>query len=175
MEYLIVVDMQKDFVNGALGSQMAVDIIPAVQKKIRNFQGKVLFTRDTHQKNYMETQEGKKLPIPHCIQGTDGWEIIPELREFCKEEPINKPTFGSIQLMERLQKENESEPVTSIQLIGVCTDICVISNALLLKAALPEVPVSVDASCCAGVTEESHQRALLAMQACQINIEGEFR
>lgn len=169
-DYLIVVDMQKDFVDGALGSDMARKIVPAVRKKIENFQGKVLFTRDTHQENYLETQEGRNLPVSHCIKGTEGWEIIPELREFCKEAPIDKPTFGSMELAHRLAKENEIIPVASVELIGVCTDICVISNALLIKAALPEVPVSVDASCCAGVTLERHQRALLAMKACQISV-----
>lgn len=169
-DYLIVVDMQKDFVDGALGSEMARDIVPAVRKKIENFHGKVLFTRDTHQENYMETQEGRNLPVPHCIKGTEGWEIIPELKGFCKEEPIDKPTFGSIQLAQRLAEENETNPITSVELIGVCTDICVISNAFLIKAVLPEVLVSVDASCCAGVTKESHQRALLAMEACQISV-----
>lgn len=173
MDYLIVVDMQKDFVDGALGSQMAVAIVPAVQKKIREFQGKIIFTRDTHQKDYMDTQEGKNLPVSHCIQGTEGWEIIPQLREYCTEEPINKPTFGSLELAERLAKENEKEPISSITLIGVCTDICVISNAILVKSALPEIPVYVDASCCAGVTQESHERALEAMKVCQIYVQND--
>lgn len=172
MDYLIVVDMQKDFVDGALGSQMAVDIIPAVKKKIEEFQGKIIFTRDTHQENYMETQEGKNLPVPHCIQGTKGWEIIPELKDLCKEEPVNKPGFGSMELVCRLQKENEEEVVSSVTFIGVCTDICVISNVFLIKSAFPEVPVYVDAACCAGVTKESHQRALDAMKACQVYVQN---
>ncbi len=173
MNYLIVVDMQVDFVNGALGTAEAVAIVPAVEKHIRRFQknacGKVIFTRDTHFKNYLSTQEGRKLPVEHCIKNTSGWQIIPELLPYCTH-VIDKPTFGSTDLMELLKAEHEKEPISSITLIGLCTDICVISNALLLKAALPEVTIYVDSACCAGVTPESHENALAAMKMCQINI-----
>ena len=142
---LIVVDMQNDFIDGALGTKEAAAIVPKVEEKIRNFEGKVFFTRDTHETYYLETQEGKNLPVPHCIRGTAGWQIREELDALRKTEPIDKETFG-------------------------CTDICVIANALLIKASLPEVPICVDATCCAGVTPESHENALKAMEACQIRI-----
>ena len=166
MKYLIVVDMQKDFVDGALGTAEAQAIVENVEKKIRAFDGKVIFTRDTHEENYMTTQEGRNLPVPHCIRGTEGWEIIPELRVLC-DDVIDKPTFGSVALAARLAAAGDAE---SVELIGLCTDICVISNALLIKAQMPEVPVSVDASCCAGVTPESHNNALSAMKMCQIAV-----
>lgn len=173
MNYLIVVDMQKDFVDGALGTKEAVAIVPNVVEKIKNFDGKVLFTRDTHHENYMETQEGKNLPVSHCIKGTEGFELISELKMFCDSEPIDKPTFGSASLGQMLQEEHAKEAITSITLIGLCTDICVISNAFVIKAFLPEVPIIVDASCCAGVTPESHLRALESMKTCQIQIINE--
>ena len=166
MKYLIVVDMQKDFVDGALGTAEAQSIVENVEKKIRAFDGKVIFTRDTHKENYMTTQEGRNLPVPHCIRGSEGWEIIPELRALC-DDVIDKPTFGSMALAARLAVAGDVE---SVELIGLCTDICVISNALLIKAQMPEVPVSVDASCCAGVTVESHNNALSAMKMCQIAV-----
>lgn len=167
---LLVIDMQNDFIDGALGTPEAVAIVPNVREKIRNFDGTVLFTRDTHGENYMETQEGKNLPVPHCIRGTDGWQIRPELEELRVTEPIDKGTFGSDELGRILRDLNEKEPIGSITVIGLCTDICVISNALLAKAFLPEVPIEVDASCCAGVTPESHENALKAMASCQIRI-----
>lgn len=167
---LIVVDMQNDFIDGALGTKEAVTIVPKVADKIKHFEGKVIFTRDTHGENYMDTQEGKKLPVPHCIRGTAGWEISPALVSFCKEMPVDKPTFGSTKLASMLVEMNEEEPIESITLIGLCTDICVISNALLAKASLPEVPIIVDSECCAGVTPESHNNALEAMKMCQINV-----
>ena len=159
MDYLVVVDMQNDFVTGALGTKEAVSIIPNVKKKIEDFKGTVLYTRDTHEKNYLHTQEGKNLPVEHCIRDTKGWELIPELGEVPTQSIINKPTFGSASLGELLRLKNREGGIASITLIGLCTDICVISNALLLKAFLPEVPIFVDSSCCAGVTVESHQRA----------------
>ena len=170
MKVLVVVDMQNDFVDGALGTWEAQQIVESVKEKVVKFDGKVFFTRDTHQANYLDTQEGKKLPVEHCIENTNGWEIIDALKDLVKEEPVNKPTFGSIELAKKLEVLNAEEPIESIELIGVCTDICVISNAMLIKATLPEVPISVDSKCCAGVTEESHQRALDAMQMCQISI-----
>lgn len=172
-DILIVVDMQNDFIDGALGTAEAVAIVPKVADKIRNFSGRIIFTRDTHGEDYMDTQEGKNLPVPHCIKGTKGWQINPMLQELCKEEPIDKVTFGSEGLASILKEANEENPIGSITLIGLCTDICVISNALLIKAFLPEVPMVVDASCCAGVTPESHRNALAAMKTCQIKIENE--
>ena len=172
-DILIVVDMQNDFIDGALGTAEAVAIVPKVEEKIRNFPGKVLFTRDTHSENYMESQEGKNLPVVHCIRGTPGWEIREELAALCATEPIDKPTFGSTRLGEVLLGLNTLEPIGSVTLVGLCTDICVISNALLVKAYLPEVPIRVDAACCAGVTPESHRTALEAMKICQIQIVNE--
>ena len=167
---LLVIDMQNDFIDGALGTPEAVDIVPKVREKIKNFDGTVLFTRDTHGENYMETQEGKNLPVPHCIRGTEGWQIRPELEELRVTEPIDKGTFGSDELGKILRDLNDEDPIGIITVIGLCTDICVISNALLAKAFLPEVPIEVDASCCAGVTPESHENALKAMASCQIRI-----
>lgn len=172
-EILIVVDMQNDFIDGALGTSEAAAIVPKVADKIKNFNGRIIFTRDTHGEDYMNTQEGKKLPVPHCIKGTEGWQISPALRELCKEEPIDKVTFGSSELVSILEAANEEDQIAGITLIGLCTDICVISNALLIKAFLPEVSLTVDASCCAGVTPESHRNALTAMKSCQIEIENE--
>ncbi|WMC93407.1 cysteine hydrolase family protein [Kineothrix sp. MB12-C1] len=173
MNYLIVVDMQNDFVDGALGTKEAISIVPKVVEKIKNFSGKILYTKDTHEENYMETQEGRNLPVPHCIKDTKGWMLCPEVEALCTEEPITKPTFGSVTLGQVLQEMNEKEPIDSITLIGLCTDICIISNAFLIKAVLPEVPIVVDASCCAGVTPESHKRALESMRTCHIQIENE--
>lgn len=173
MKYLIVVDMQVDFVSGALGTREAQAIVDRAAEKIRAFEGRVIFTRDTHEENYLSTQEGKKLPVPHCIRESEGWQIIPELTDLIRDTVIDKPTFGSTELAALLISENEREQIESVELIGLCTDICVISNALLIKAALPEVSVIVDAACCAGVTPESHKNALSAMKMCQIAIENE--
>ena len=174
MRYLIVVDMQKDFVDGALGSKEAAAIVPAVLRRIEKAADageQVIFTRDTHQADYLSTQEGRNLPVEHCIEGTEGWQIIPELRESAeKATVIDKPTFGSRELGEYLAEENEREAIGQITLIGLCTDICVISNAMLLKAFLPEVPLVVEADCCAGVTPDSHRQALEALKVCQIGI-----
>ena len=167
---LIVVDMQNDFIDGALGTKEAVAIVPKVEEKIRNFDGEVFFTRDTHENWYLETQEGKNLPVAHCIRDTEGWQIRKELDALRKTEPVDKDTFGSTELAGELVAINEDEEIESITLVGLCTDICVISNALLIKASLPEVPIYVDASCCAGVTPESHENALKAMEMCQIKI-----
>lgn len=172
-DILIVVDMQNDFIDGALGTSEALAIVPKAAEKIRAFKGRVLFTRDTHLENYMETQEGRRLPVPHCIKDTVGWLIRPELDALRKEEPVDKPTFGSKELAEELLRADSEEEIGSVTLIGLCTDICVISNALLVKAFLPEVPVTVDAACCAGVTPESHKNALSAMKMCQIEIINE--
>lgn len=170
MKVLLVIDMQNDFIDGALGTKEAVAIVPNVIKKIKEFDGVVYATRDTHEENYLDTQEGKNLPVKHCVRGSKGWQIQKDIQALLKTEPIDKPTFGSVKLGELLVKENEKEKIESITLVGLCTDICVISNAMVAKANLPEVPIYVDAACCAGVTPESHERALAAMRACQIHV-----
>ena len=167
MKVLIVVDMQKDFVDGALGSAEAVAILPAVKALIESFDGEVYFTRDTHFENYMSTEEGKHLPVPHCIKDTEGWQIVPALDALRTTQPIDKLTFGSKELIELLADKQDIESIT---LCGLCTDICVISNALLIKAYYPEIPLFVVANACAGVTPESHQNALDAMKMCQVEI-----
>lgn len=166
---LVVVDMQKDFIDGALGTKEAAEIVDNVAELIKGFDGEVVFTRDTHFDNYMETQEGKKLPVPHCIKGSEGWEIDKKLAVLRPGgmKVFDKPTFGSVELANYLKSLDSLETVT---LIGLCTDICVISNALLIKAFLPEVNISVVEKCCAGVTPESHRNALEAMKMCQIDI-----
>ena len=178
MKILIVIDMQNDFIDGALGTPEAVEIVPAVAEKIRQYReagNPVVFTRDTHGEDYLTTQEGKKLPVPHCIRGTEGWEIIPQLQEYAAH-PIDKPTFGSRELGALLKARDEDlrkqgKPgVEKVTLIGVCTDICVLSNALLVKAFLPEAEIVVEADRCAGVTPEAHRMALAAMEPCQITV-----
>ena len=169
---LVVVDMQKDFINGALGTKEAEAILPRVKEIIENFDGKIYFTRDTHKENYMETQEGKNLPVPHCIENTDGWEIESSLKAYAKN-IINKPTFGSIELATQLVKDDELEKIEEITFVGLCTDICVISNALLAKSSLLDAKIIVDASACAGVTPASHKNALEAMKMCQILVINE--
>lgn len=171
-DILIVVDMQNDFISGALGTAEAQAIVPNVVEKVKGFTGRVIFTRDTHFENYLSTQEGRNLPVPHCIKGSDGWQICAELAPLCTEPPVDKPTFGSYTLAELLATANIREPIGSITLVGLCTDICVIANAMVIKAFLPEVTVKVDAACCAGVTPESHKTALDAMRPCQIVIEN---
>ncbi|WP_075721133.1 cysteine hydrolase family protein [Roseburia sp. 499] len=168
-QVLVVVDMQKDFINGALGTNEAAEIVPKVEEKIKDFKGEIIFTRDTHFDNYSETQEGQKLPVPHCIKGTEGWKIEKRLEKLRTPDMkvFDKLTFGSVELAEYLKGKKELESVT---LIGLCTDICVISNALLIKAFLPEVKVIVEEKCCAGVTPQSHSNALEAMKMCQIEI-----
>ena len=171
---LIVVDMQNDFIDGALGTKEAEAIVDNVIRKIKRCKDEYIFaTRDTHPENYLESQEGRNLPVNHCIKGSEGWQISPELIGFCKDEPIDKPTFGSVEMGELLKKENDAEEIESITFIGLCTDICVISNAILAKANFLEVPVTVDAKCCAGVTPESHKNALEAMKMCQIRVVNE--
>ena len=173
MKFLVVIDMQKDFIDGALGTPEATAILPAVVQAVHSFEGTVLFTRDTHGPDYLQTQEGRNLPVPHCIRGSEGWQLAPQLQEYAAihASPIfDKPTFGSRALADFLLEIHTTEPIEEITLIGLCTDICVISNALNLKAALSEFPISVIESCCAGVTPESHKTALRAMQMCQITI-----
>lgn len=168
---LIVIDMQNDFIDAALGTKEAAAIVDAVKDKIRSYPSEnIIATMDTHYDNYMETQEGKYLPVPHCIKGTDGWKIRPEIAELLKDAKIyEKPTFGSTALAVDLKALSEREEL-ELELVGLCTDICVVSNALLLKACMPEVKISVDAACCAGVTPEKHLAALETMRSCQIQI-----
>lgn len=167
MKYLIVVDMQTDFITGSLGSKDAEAIVPAVVDKVKNFDGEVIFTRDTHFDDYLQTQEGKNLPVVHCIKDTEGWQICDELKPYVKT-AVNKVTFGSMDLPSIIKKSGEN--IEEIELCGLCTDICVISNAMILKAAFPETRIAVNALCCAGVTKESHNTALDAMRAVQIEI-----
>ncbi|MBQ8432813.1 MAG: cysteine hydrolase [Clostridia bacterium] len=167
MKALVVVDMQNDFIDGALGTPEAVDIVPYVREVIQGFDGAVFFTRDTHGEDYLETREGKMLPVPHCIRGTQGWQIRAELEALRKTAAVDKITFGSKELVEVLGGIADLESVT---FVGLCTDICVISNVLLVKAFYPELPLAVDAKGCAGVTPESHRTALNAMRACQVEI-----
>lgn len=167
MKYLIVVDMQVDFITGSLGSKMAEDIVLNVAEKVKSFDGKVIFTRDTHYDDYLNTQEGKKLPVKHCIKDTDGWQICDELKPYAKT-VVDKITFGSVSLPEIIK--GNGEEIEEISLCGLCTDICVISNAMILKAAFPETKITVDSKCCAGVSEKSHNIALDAMRAVQIEI-----
>ena len=170
MKYLIVVDMQNDFVTGCLGSEAAQAVVSRIEDEIKGFDGKVIFTMDTHGEDYLSTQEGKNLPVVHCVENTDGWQIVEPLRKYATD-TVKKPTFGSVELAKRLAEENSGESIEEIKLVGVCTSICVISNAMLIKAYLPEVKVSVKADCCACVSEESHNAALTAMQTAQIDIE----
>lgn len=170
---LVVVDMQKDFVDGSLGTREARSIVDNVVKKAEAFEGEVIFTRDTHKENYMDTQEGRLLPVVHCVENTAGWEIIPELEKIRLERSCrcyDKPTFGCIRLAEDMKREWDAGDIESVELIGLCTDICVVSNALLIKAFSPELPVLADSACCAGVTPEKHEAALETMRSCQITI-----
>ena len=170
---LIVVDMQNDFIDGVLGTSEALEIVGCVKEKIRSYDPEdVIATMDTHGENYLETQEGKNLPVPHCVKGTDGWQIRPEIRELLTCAKIyEKPAFGSTAMAADLKKLSEKEDL-ELELVGLCTDICVVSNALLLKAEMPEVPITVDAACCAGVTLEKHRAALETMRSCQIRVTG---
>ena len=164
---LIVVDMQKDFIDGALGTKEAVDIVQNVKNKIAEYKSRgdeIIFTRDTHKQNYLETNEGRHLPVEHCIEGTEGWKI-PEELYVEGATYLNKPSFGYMDWNKFDFKD--------VEIIGLCTDICVVSNALIIKAAFPEIDVTVDARCCAGVTPETHEVALTTMKCCQINVIGE--
>lgn len=159
--------MQIDFITGSLGSTLAEAIVPNVVEKVKTFDGKVIFTRDTHFEDYLDTQEGKKLPVRHCIKETDGWQICDELESFATD-VVDKVTFGSMDLPQILKKCGHE--IEEIELCGLCTDICVISNAIILKATFPEAKIIVDSTCCAGVSVESHNTALEAMKAVQIEI-----
>jgi len=171
---LIVVDMQNDFITGSLGTAEAREIVPEVAEKIDNFDGKIILTKDTHKEDYLSTQEGRSLPVEHCIEGTHGHDICDELKaieSIGKAAVYEKETFGSYELAKALKEEHEhAGQIDEIVLCGLCTDICVISNALLIKAYLPEVKMVVDSSCCAGVTPEKHEAALEVMRSCQIEV-----
>lgn len=176
---LVVVDMQNDFIDGTLGTECAKAIVSNVVEKINNFDGRIAVTQDTHGSDYFKTQEGQKLPVLHCLKQTNGWELcIPVLKAISRHANVcgqdaklyMKSTFGSIELTEWLVQLHDITPIDEIVIVGLCTDICVISNAMLIKAFLPEVKVTVDAACCAGVTSESHNNALSAMKMCQIDI-----
>ena len=171
-KYLVVVDMQKDFVDGSLGTKEAVAIVPKVVDKIRSFDGDIFVTYDTHFEDYLDSTEGKKLPVPHCIYGTPGWELDVAVGRAVEEMPhfkLQKYTFGSTALPHLMMEVADGEAF-SIELIGLCTDICVVSNALILKAHFPDALISVDSSCCAGVTPALHEAALATMKSCQIDI-----
>ena len=164
---LIVVDMQNDFVDGSLGTLEAQRIVENVKQKVKTYQqngDEIIFTRDTHTEDYLNTNEGKHLPVEHCIKGTNGWEIVDGL-EIPNAKYIDKPTFGWLNWREQALEE--------VELVGLCTDICVVSNALIIKAMYPEIEITVDASCCAGVTPDTHKAAIETMKMCQINIIGE--
>lgn len=168
-DVLIVIDMQKDFINGSLGTKEAEAIVDNVKKKVAEYKSqgkKVFFTRDTHQENYLDTFEGKNLPVVHCVKGTAGWEICDELRnEAVHNQIIDKPTFGFLNWSDVLPNS-----INGIGVCGLCTDICVVSNVLILRATYPELPITVDSKCCAGVTPEKHEAALEVMRSCQIEI-----
>lgn len=171
-KFLVVVDMQKDFVDGSLGTAEAQAVVPGVCEKIRGFQGQIICTFDTHFENYLETLEGKNLPVKHCIKETSGFELDENVKAALESKEyisLEKPTFGSLKLPEIIKEKAQGEDF-SVELVGLCTDICVVSNALLLKANFPEAEISVDSACCAGVTPESHNCALNTMRSCQINV-----
>lgn len=168
---LLVIDMQNDFVDGALGTKEAAGMIDRAVSVIDTYpEADIIATRDTHTEDYLSTEEGKHLPVKHCIRGSDGWQLNKKIQRAIRNAVIiDKPSFGSLELAEMIRQAADREKI-EVTLIGLCTDICVISNALLIKAYVPETEVSVTASCCAGVTPESHEAALLAMKMCQINI-----
>lgn len=178
MKILAVIDMQKDFTTGVLGNPQTAAAADAVSEKIRAYRAAfpdvpVVCTMDTHTEDYLDTQEGKNLPVVHCVKGTDGWQLDPKVAEVISDKDImvEKPAFGAVDLAEYVrQAAGGIEKIESIELVGVCTDICVISNAMILKAAFPEIPLIVDSKCCAGVSPESHENALKAMAVCQIKI-----
>lgn len=173
--FLVVVDMQKDFVDGSLGTLEAQAIVGNVVKKIESFQGEIFVTYDTHFEDYLETAEGKKLPVEHCIKESEGWELDKKVAEALNGKnytKVEKLTFGSVDLPKLIKDRAGNEDFT-VELVGLCTDICVVSNALVLKANFPEKKITVDASCCAGVTPDTHNHALSVMRMCQIDVIGE--
>ena len=174
MKVLVVIDMQNDFISGALKNDMAQEIVPRMASYIKNFEGITIFTRDTHGSDYMETMEGKNLPVPHCIAGTEGWEVHKDLLAACEGKEnncfvFNKPTFGYAAELAKFIKEF-NQPITEIEFCGTCTDICVISNVLGMKEHMSEVKITVHADMCAGLSLATHQAALEVMRSCQVNI-----
>lgn len=168
---LIAIDLQNDFITGSLGTQEAVQMLPSCIERLKAHEGLLFFTKDTHDDNYLATQEGKLLPVEHCIKGTPGWEFPDEIEKIRQERGglvFEKPTFASSELAQYLLKLHEQDSLKSIELVGLCTDICVISNALMIKGFLPEIPITVNPSCCAGTSEQAHQAALETMRSCQI-------
>ena len=176
MELLIMIDMQKDFTTGVLGNDMTKEVVTAVCEEIKEYKKTgipMIYTMDTHTEDYLNTQEGKNLPVVHCIKGTDGWEIPEKVKEVMKgmtAYKVEKNTFGAKDLPAKVQEVMNEYDISAIKLIGVCTDICVISNAMLLKAYFPEIPIKVKARCCAGVTPQSNMTAINAMKSCQIDV-----
>lgn len=173
MKCLVVIDVQNDFVSGSLGTPEAQAMLPRLEEKLRGFEGCVWMTLDTHGADYMDTQEGKHLPVPHCVRETEGWQLAGDLGKLAESFGagiVEKPTFGSEELVASLKALYEAGELESIELVGLCTDICVVSNALMLKAAMPELPMSVDSACCAGVTPQKHEAALEVMRSCQIAV-----
>ena len=183
MKALIVVDMQKDFINGTLGTKEAQGIVESVVKRVSSSKGElILFTQDTHGEDYLSTPEGKKLPIAHCIEGTDGWKINESVFNAWRENKntivaadlknntFTKPVFGSVKLVEYLKNKSEKNEISEIELLGLCTDVCVVSNAIMLKNFLLNTEISVNTKCCAGITPQSHTEALNTMKMCQINL-----
>jgi nicotinamidase/pyrazinamidase len=171
MHYLVIVDVQNDFIDGSLGTKEAAAMLPKLLKKAESFDGELILTKDTHLDNFLETQEGKMLPVKHCIRGTEGWQFPEALQKICDERNARvyeKYTFGSMELAEDLKREYKRGEIDYIEFIGLCTDICVITNALLCKTAMTELPIYVDPECCAGVTPEKHEAALDVMRSCQI-------
>lgn len=171
---LLVIDVQNDFIDGSLGTSEAVSTVPKIVEKVEGFNGPVIFTRDTHYDNYLETSEGKNLPVKHCIKGSHGWQISAALDNYRIKNncPVfDKLTFGSIECAQYIKEQVEQGKIEEVILVGFCTDICVVSNALILKALMPELPIKVDSSCCGGVTPKLHEAALSTMASCQIKIE----
>ncbi len=173
---LVIVDVQNDFVSGALGSDEARAMLPRLLDKARSFQGRLVFTMDSHGKDYLSTQEGRLLPVPHCLRGGEGWRLVPELNEFARDHGshiFQKDSFGSVDLASAVADWARRGEIDGVELVGLCTDICVVSNALLIKAFSPELEVRVDASCCAGVTPLRHLQALEVMKSCQVLVDNE--
>lgn len=173
MQTLIIIDVQNDFITGSLGTKEAQQMLPRLIQKAKDYDGEIIMTQDTHCDDYMNTQEGRMLPIPHCIAETDGWNFPDQLNAIREEKQAavyRKNCFGSTQMVEDLKRKYEAGNLESVELAGICTDVCVISNALMIKAALPELPVVVDASCCTGVTVKKHEAALEVMESCQIKV-----
>ena len=172
-ELLVVIDVQNDFVSGSLGTAEAQAMLPRLMDKVTHFAGQIVLTQDTHGCDYLQSNEGQHLPVEHCISGTPGWELVDPLKEFAQAHNLQifcKPSFGSMDLAAYIKEQAASACIDSVELCGLCTDICVISNALLIKAQCPELPLKVDAACCAGVSPQLHQAALQVMHSCQVEV-----